>query len=80
MRKQELNKIIEDITNKVTISPHWSVDRDNQEYKYWCDWYGREYYGDSSSEICVDIISDYGLDKQPRIGKTSIVLRPRRNR
>ena len=42
-------------------------ENDNQEYKYWCDWYGKEYYGDSSSEICSDIINDYGLDKQPKI-------------
>tara|TARA_R100001163_G_C5031394_1_gene171503 strand:+ start:133 stop:432 length:300 start_codon:yes stop_codon:yes gene_type:complete len=78
-KMDNLNNIIEEIINKTKISPHWSSEKTNQEYKYLCDWYGREYYADTSSDICSEIINDYGLDKRPTIEKTSLILNARRN-
>jgi hypothetical protein len=45
----------QDIINKIKRNSTNS----NQEYKFVCDWYGKEFYGDTYSSILDDIINNY---------------------
>lgn len=72
--------IQKDIIAKTVQNPLWSSKNDNIEYRLVCDWYGKSYWGDSVSDICNDIINDYGLNKKPKITQSNTVIQVRRNK
>ena len=47
-----------DIINKIEKN----CNNNNQEYKFKCDWYGKEFYGDDYTSI-INEITNYYCDK-----------------
>tara|TARA_R110000823_G_scaffold256632_1_gene378508 strand:+ start:28 stop:243 length:216 start_codon:yes stop_codon:yes gene_type:complete len=64
-----IENIIKDIENKTILNGN----------QYVCNWYGKDFHGQSIAEVTQIIIAKYNLGTMPTIKSSGNWLKPRRN-